>query len=345
MKEIQALHSRQKEEIERLFTRLGKVPPAAVIPPLIPLTGRRRRLTKSKSSKSSRTSSTHGSKSPLQQGSTLSAQSVPVMYSSQLPPSAPGGAADSGSGTVLQPLKLSSDNLCSAYTSEAALSVPSLCAPTPGTNSTNAVSGSGALDQSQGGSQYLAPNMPAPNQRKGTFTDDLHKLVDNWARDAMNLSQGKKSAKQQQQQAPQGHSYEVTQSASLCRKYSAPSQLCPSSIGGSALLPANPTSATSLAARKTSLCQPPATSAPPQLQPAQFIPYNPSAAFAAQWCGPAHSVANPPQAPAQPLLVSTSQPLGPYPTQQGQGPLQAFHHPSALQKSVSTPGGPNLRTT
>lgn len=31
--------------------------------------------------------------------------------------------------------------------------------------------------------------MSAPHQRKGTFTDDLHKLVDNWARDAMNLSQ------------------------------------------------------------------------------------------------------------------------------------------------------------
>ncbi|XP_037551762.1 serine/threonine-protein kinase WNK1 [Nematolebias whitei] len=392
MKEIQALHSRQKEEIECLFTRLGKVPPAAVIPPLIPLTGRRRRLTKSKSSKSSRTSSTHGSKSPLQQGSTLSAQSVPVMHSGQLPPLPPGGLSGSGSSTVLQPLKTSpsSDNLCSAYTSEAALSVPSLCAPTPGcikfswgserlafkpggrrtrflstpclalwkmvkkvcpcnqlcrTNSTNAVSGSGTLDQSQGGSQYL----PAPNQRKGTFTDDLHKLVDNWARDAMNLSQGKRSAKQQQQAPTQGHSYEVTQSASLCRKYSAPSQLCPSSIGGSAHLPANPTSATSLAACKSSLCHPPATSTIPQLQPAQFIPYNPSAAYAAQWCGPAHSVANPQQAPAQPLLVSTSQPLGPYPTQQGQvsgqGLLQAFHHPNALQKSVSNPGGPNLRTT
>lgn len=61
--------------------------------------------------------------------------------------------------------------------------------PTPplptGTNSTNAVGGSGGLSQSQGGSQCLS----APQQRKGTFTDDLHKLVDNWARDAMNLSQ------------------------------------------------------------------------------------------------------------------------------------------------------------
>ncbi|KAM4523357.1 serine/threonine-protein kinase WNK1 isoform 20-T20 [Fundulus diaphanus] len=349
--EIQVLHSRQKEEIERLFARLGKVPPAAVIPPLIALTGRRRRPTKSKSSKSSRSSSTHGSKSPLQPDSTLSAQSVPAVYPGQLPPLAPGGLADSGSSAALQPLKPSpsSDNLCSAYTSEAALSVPSLCAPTPGTNSTNAVSGSEGLCQSQGGSQCLAPNLSAPHQRKGTFTDDLHKLVDNWARDAMNLSQGKRGAKQQQQQqqAPaQGQSYEVTQSASLSRKYSAPGQLCPSSIGGSTHLPANPTSATSLASRKGSLCHPPASSALPQLQPPQFIHYAPSAAYAAQWCGPAHSMSNTQQAPTQPLLVSTSQPLGPYPPPQGQLPGQGpFLLAATLQKSVSSPGGPNLRTT
>ncbi|XP_029968900.1 serine/threonine-protein kinase WNK1 isoform X6 [Salarias fasciatus] len=400
MREIQALHSRQKEEIDRLFTRLGKVPPAAVIPPVVALTARRRRPTKSKSSKSSRASSTHGSKSPLQPGSTLSAQSVPTMFPGQLALLTPAGLADSaggGGGALLQPLKPSpsSDNLCSAYTSEAALSVPSLCAPTPGcvkfswgserlafkpggrrtrflstpclalwkmvkkvcpcnqlcrTNSTNAVSGSGALGQSQGGSQCLPPNVSAPHQRKGTFTDDLHKLVDNWARDAMNLSQGKRSAKQLQQAPAQGHSYEVIQSASLGRKFSAPSQLCPSSVGGSTHLPANPTTATSLAARKGSLCQPPASSTPPLPQPAQFIHYTPSAAYSAQWSGPAHSAAAAThQTPAQPLLVSTSQPLGPYPPAQGQlpgqGPLQAFHLANPLQKSVSNPGGPNLRTT
>ncbi|CAI5635999.1 unnamed protein product [Oreochromis niloticus] len=389
MREIQELQSRQKEEIDRLFTRLGKVPPPSVMPPVLPLTGRRRRPAKSKSSKSSRTSSTHGSKSPLQPGSTLSAQSVPTMYPGQLALLAPGGLADSNSSTLLQPLKPSpsSDNLCSAYTSEAALSVPSLCAPTPGcvkfswgserlafkpggrrtrflrkmvkkvcpcnqlcrTNSTNAVSGSGGLGQSQGGSQCLAPNMPAPHQRKGTFTDDLHKLVDNWARDAMNLSQGKRSAKQLQQAPVQGHSYEVIQSASLGRKYSAPSQLCPSSIGGSAHIPTNSSTATSLAARKGSLCHPPASSTPPQPQLPQFIHYTPTAAYSAQWSGPAHSLSTPHQAPTQPLLVSTSQPLGPYPTPQGQitgqGPLQAFHLTNTLQKSVSNPGGPNLRTT
>ncbi|XP_067345585.1 serine/threonine-protein kinase WNK1 isoform X19 [Channa argus] len=396
MREIQALHSRQKDEIESLFTRLGKVPPAAVLPPVIALTGRRRRPTKSKSSKSSRTSSTHGSKSPLQPGSTLSAQSVPTMYPGQLALLTHGGLADSASSTLLQPLKPSpsSDNLCSAYTSEAALSVPSLCAPTPGcvkfswgserlafkpagrrtrflstpclalwkmvkkvcpcnqlcrTNSTNAVSSSGGLGQSQGGSQCLPSSISAPHHRKGTFTDDLHKLVDNWARDAMNLSQCKRSAKQLQQPPAQGHSYEVIQSASLSRKYSAPSQLCPSTIGGSAHLPTNPTTATSLAARKGSLCHSPASSTPPQPQPPQFIHYTPTAAYSAQWSGPAHGLSH--QAPGQPgpLLVSTSQPLGPYPAPQGQipgqGPLQTFHLANALQKSVSNPGGPNLRTT
>ncbi|KAM9328396.1 serine/threonine-protein kinase WNK1 [Pholidichthys leucotaenia] len=397
MSEIQALHSRQKEEIDSLFTRLGKVPPATVVPPVLPLTGRRRRPAKSKSLKSSRTSSSHGSKSPLQPGSTLSAQSVPTMHPGQLALLTPGGSVDSGGGAMLQPLKpssASSDNLCSAYTSEAALSVPSLCAQTPGcvkfswgserlafkpggrrtrflstpclalwkmvkkvcpcnqlcrTNSTNAVSGSGGLSQSQGGSQCLPTNISAPQQRKGTFTDDLHKLVDNWARDAMNLSQGKRSAKQLQQAPTQGHSYEVIQSASLGRKFSAPSQLCPSSIGGSAHIPTNATTPTSLAARKGSLCPPPASSTPPHPQPPQFINYTPTAAYSAQWSGPAHGLPNPHQAPTQPLLVSTSQPLGPFPTAQvqipGQGPLQAFQLTNVLQKSVSNPGGPNLRTT
>ena len=70
MKEIQALHTKQKDEIDSLFARLGKVPPAVVVPPAVALAGRRRRPTKSKSSKSSRCSSSQGSKSPLQPGTT-----------------------------------------------------------------------------------------------------------------------------------------------------------------------------------------------------------------------------------------------------------------------------------
>lgn len=63
LKEIQELQSRQKLEIELLYTRLGKVPPAVIIPPAAPLSGRRRRPTKGKSSRSSRSSS-QGNKSP-----------------------------------------------------------------------------------------------------------------------------------------------------------------------------------------------------------------------------------------------------------------------------------------
>uniref|UniRef100_H2UYX5 non-specific serine/threonine protein kinase n=1 Tax=Takifugu rubripes TaxID=31033 RepID=H2UYX5_TAKRU len=265
IREIQALHSRQKEEIESLFTKLGKVPPAAVLPPVITFTGRRRRPTKSKSSKSSRTNSTHGSKSPLQPGRPMTEHVQYVNSHSEFPP---------------------------------------------------------GINEFINGQAQL---------RKGTFTDDLHKLVDNWARDAMNLSQ-------------------VIQSASLGRKYSAPSQLCASSIGGSAQIPTNATAATSLAVRKGSLCHPPASSTPPQPHLPQFIHYTPSAAYSAQWSGPAHGLPGQQQNPTQPgpLLVSTSQPLGPYPATlagQGQIPGQGFPPTNTLQKSVSNPGGPNLRTT
>lgn len=67
LKEIQELQSRQKQEIESLYTKLGKVPPAVIIPPAAPLSGRRRRPTKGKGSKSSRSSS-QGNKSPQLSG-------------------------------------------------------------------------------------------------------------------------------------------------------------------------------------------------------------------------------------------------------------------------------------
>ncbi|XP_029603051.1 serine/threonine-protein kinase WNK1 isoform X2 [Salmo trutta] len=391
MKEIQALHTKQKDEIDSLFARLGKVPPAVVVPPAVALAGRRRRPTKSKSSKSSRCSSSQGSKSPLQPGSTLSAQSAPSVY----PPYqalllAPVGLPDPNlhpaSGSRPRPLKHlgpSSENLCSAYTSEATLSVPSLCAPTQGcvtfscgservtikpgggrrtrflstpclalwkmvkkvcpcnqlcrTSSTNTVSGPGGQGPGPGsGGQNQGQPSPNPPQqgRKGTFTDDLHKLVDNWARDAISLSQGKSRSKHQQQPS-QGHSYQATPSTNKGRKFSAPSQLCPSN--------ASSTPATSLGGRKGSLCPPPQYGGVGACYPSSTAPYS-----SAQWVGSTGST-GPGQgqagmlASSQPLVASSSQ----YPSSAtgGQGSLQGFHHISTLQKSVSNPGGPNLRTT
>ncbi|XP_033079206.1 serine/threonine-protein kinase WNK1 isoform X6 [Trachypithecus francoisi] len=188
LKEIQDLQSRQKHEIESLYTKLGKVPPAVIIPPAAPLSGRRRRPTKSKGSKSSRSSSL-GNKSPQLSGN-LSGQSAASVLHPQQTLHPPGNIPESGQNQLLQPLKPSpsSDNLYSAFTSDGAISVPSLSAPGQGTSSTNTV---GATVNSQA-AQAQPPAMTS--SRKGTFTDDLHKLVDNWARDAMNLS-GRRGSK------------------------------------------------------------------------------------------------------------------------------------------------------
>ncbi|XP_077615341.1 serine/threonine-protein kinase WNK1 isoform X4 [Crocuta crocuta] len=299
LKEIQDLQSRQKHEIESLYTKLGKVPPAVIIPPAAPLAGRRRRPTKSKGSKSSRSSSL-GNKSPQLSGN-LSGQSAASVLHPQQTLHPPGNIPETGQNQLLQPLKPSpsSDNLYSAFTSDGAISVPSLSAPGQGTSSTNTVGGTV-------NSQAAQAQPPAmTSSRKGTFTDDLHKLVDNWARDAMNLS-GRRGSK--------GHmNYE---GPGMARKFSAPGQLCismTSNLGGSA--PISAASATSLGHFTKSMCPP---------QQYGF----PAPPFGTQWSGTG--------GPAP-------QPLGQF-QPVGTASLQNFNI-SNLQKSISNPPGSNLRTT
>ncbi|RMC02674.1 hypothetical protein DUI87_19862 [Hirundo rustica rustica] len=271
LKEIQELQSRQKQEIESLYMKLGKAPPAVIIPPAAPLSGRRRRPTKGKSSKSSRSSS-QGHKSPQLSGN-LSAQSAPSVLPPQQTLHPPGSVPETGQNHLLQPLKPSpsSENLYSAFTSDGALSVPSLSAPGQGTSSTNTV---GAAVNSQ--APQSQPTAGA-SSRKGTFTDDLHKLVDNWARDAMNLS-GKKAGK--------GHSsYE---GPGMARKFSAPGQLCISMTSSLGATPIPAASATSLGPFSKAMCPP------------QQYGY-PAASFPPPWSGPG--------GPAQPQL-GQFQPVG-----------------------------------
>ncbi|XP_026574742.1 serine/threonine-protein kinase WNK1 isoform X3 [Pseudonaja textilis] len=237
LKEIQELQSRQKLEIELLYTKLGKVPPAVIIPPAAPLSGRRRRPTKGKSSRSSRSSS-QGNKSPQILGN-LSAQSAPSVLPQQQTLHPPGSVPETGQNHLLQPLKPSpsSENLYSAFTSDGAISVPSLSAPGQGTSSINTVGGTVNSQAPQ--------SQPPASSRKGTFTDDLHKLVDNWARDAMNLS-GKKGGK--------GHgNYE---GPGMARKFSAPSQLCISMTSSLGATPISAASATSLGHFTKAMCPP-----------------------------------------------------------------------------------------
>ncbi|KFU87792.1 Serine/threonine-protein kinase WNK1, partial [Chaetura pelagica] len=275
LKEIQELQSRQKQEIESLYVKLGKAPPAVIIPPAAPLSGRRRRPTKGKSSKSSRSSS-QGNKSPQLSGN-LSAQSAPSVLPPQQTLHPPGSVPETGQNHLLQPLKPSpsSENLYSAFTSDGALSVPSLSAPGQGTSSTNIV---GATVNSQ--APQSQPTAIA-SSRKGTFTDDLHQLVDNWARDAMNLS-GKKVGK--------GHSnYE---GPGMARKFSAPGQLCISMTSSLGATPISAASATSLGPFTKAMCPP------------QQYGY-PAASFAAPWSGT--SPAQPPLGQFQPVGATSLQ--------------------------------------
>ncbi|NXW60359.1 WNK1 kinase, partial [Eurystomus gularis] len=343
LKEIQELQSRQKQEIESLYMKLGKAPPAVIIPPAAPLSGRRRRPTKGKSSKSSRSSS-QGNKSPQLSGN-LSAQSAPSVLPPQQTLHPPGSVPETGQNHLLQPLKPSpsSENLYSAFTSDGALSVPSLSAPGQGCAKFNCASERVTFKPGGRRTRFLSTpclalwkmvkkvcpcnqlcrtsstntvgatvNSQAPqsqptaiaSSRKGTFTDDLHKLVDNWARDAMNLS-GKKVGK--------GHSnYE---GPGMARKFSAPGQLCISMTSSLGATPISAASATSLGPFTKAMCPP------------QQYGY-PSASFGTPWSGTG--------GPAQPPL-SQFQPVG-------AAPLQSFNI-SNLQKSISNPPGSNLRTT
>ncbi|KAF1618883.1 Serine/threonine-protein kinase WNK1, partial [Eudyptes chrysolophus] len=343
LKEIQELQSRQKQEIESLYMKLGKAPPAVIIPPAAPLSGRRRRPTKGKSNKSSRSSS-QGNKSPQLSGN-LSAQSAPSVLPPQQTLHPPGSVPETGQNHLLQPLKPSpsSENLYSAFTSDGALSVPSLSAPGQGCAKFNCASERVTFKPGGRRTRFLSTpclalwkmvkkvcpcnqlcrtsstntvgatvNSQAPqsqptaiaSSRKGTFTDDLHKLVDNWARDAMNPS-GRKVGK--------GHSnYE---GPGMARKFSAPGQLCISMTSPLGATPISAASATSLGPFTKAMCPP------------QQYGY-PAASFAAPWSGTG--------GPAQPPL-GQFQPVG-------AASLQSFNI-SNLQKSISNPPGSNLRTT
>ncbi|KAB5571480.1 hypothetical protein PHYPO_G00225410 [Pangasianodon hypophthalmus] len=209
--EIQALQSKQKKELEELFARMGKARPSIVASSPVAVAGGRRRLTKSKSNKSSRSGSTHSS--PHQQGDKRNKQASVSQSTTGKVPDLP--------NTLVQDVQ------------------------SEGTTITN---------KAENGSSQAA-NLP----RKGTFTDDLHQLVDDFARDAMSHVQVKKNGKQNSQSLD-----------TIPRKFSAPGQLC--SAGGPVCAPC----ANSSAGRKGSLCL------TTQQHTYPCAPYVPT-----QWVGPA----------------------------------------------------------
>ncbi|XP_067357538.1 serine/threonine-protein kinase WNK1-like isoform X2 [Channa argus] len=306
MKEIQALQTRQKEEIEALFTRMGKPPPPTVFSPAVAMTGGRRKL-KSKSHKSARSS---GQPSPIHSGSPASAQS-------------PNGS-DS-------PIKQSSPSL---RTSSPSIPMPSLSSCSTGLSGTSSTSSS-CQNHSTSLTQAPGPSLLATHTQKGTgtFTDDFHQLVDNWARDAISLTQCKKAPKTGAQSAL-GH--DIIPPANISRKFSAPGYLCPTLP-----TPSNTTSTTT-----TPLPNPVNPSVPlgprkGSLGPVtQSFGYSPPPYSTPQWAGPTGTCQVGMLNPVQPL--TQFQP----PTTSSVSLHQSYHMVStpASQKSISH-GGSNLKPT
>ncbi|CAL8358258.1 unnamed protein product [Lota lota] len=306
MIEIQMLHSRQKEEIDALFTRLGKPPPSAALSPAVAIAGGRRRP-KSKGHKSARSS---GQPSPVHAG--RAAETHASAHNPQKPtyPPATGSSERPGKGPPHQ-LKYSP-------------SMPSLSPPSTAASGTSSDSGS---NHHQKSCHSQNPNVLAPTAQKskGTFTDDLHQLVDNWARDAIILSQCKRGPK------PGATGLDIMPPANIGRKFSAPGHLCPTLPAPSSTTHSNPAIPSApLGPRKGSLGP-----------VSQGFGY-PSAPYSgAQWTGPTApcqvSMLNPSPALAQYQPPVTASPA----LQQGynMGPTPA------QQKPVNPTGASNLRPT
>ncbi|KAG5830369.1 hypothetical protein ANANG_G00309840 [Anguilla anguilla] len=112
-------------------------------------------------------------------------------------------------------------------------STEGLCATAASLPATGTVSSSASTASDAGQNQNLNQNQT--RSRTGTFTDDLHLLVDNWARDAISQSQGRgRGSRQPSHPLPsaQGHARDVSALASGGHKFSAPGQP-PSSKGAS----------------------------------------------------------------------------------------------------------------
>ncbi|XP_055012019.1 LOW QUALITY PROTEIN: serine/threonine-protein kinase WNK1-like [Boleophthalmus pectinirostris] len=308
MLEIQALQTRQQEEIEALFTRMGKAAPPSVLSPAVVMAGGRRRL-KSKTHKSARSPSHPGT--PLSGQNLKSSEAVPKQ--------------DSPSGTVLDPTIETSQTACKSPQLTSSTSMPIISSTE--TNMTSSTNGSGPVHNhhSSGGSA-------AHSQKgKGTFTDDLHQLVDNFARDAISLSQCKKGPKTGSQA---GHDPNIPP-ANLGRKYSAPGYLCPTLP-----TPPNPACSTS-----TQIPNQANSSVPLGPRKGSLGPVTPGFGYASapysstQWAGPTGT--------CQVSMLNPAQPLAQYqpPTASSVSLHQGYHMGTSTAPPKSNSGGTNLRPT
>uniref|UniRef100_A0A1A8LZ09 non-specific serine/threonine protein kinase n=1 Tax=Nothobranchius pienaari TaxID=704102 RepID=A0A1A8LZ09_9TELE len=312
MMEIQSLQARQKEEIEALYSRMGKDPPPSVFSPAVAMAGGRRR-TKSKTYKGR----SSGQPSPIHSAQILGSESSPK----QGLPSATEAAVS----------RMPIERLTTSP------SLPILSSVSTGSSGTSSTNGSGLCQNASTSVSQVTGLPPSGSQTqkgKGTFTDDLHQLVDNWARDVISLSQCKKGPKTGAQTTLE---HEVIPSGNVGRKFSAPGYLCP------APTPSNNTSTTTTTTTHLSSTTNPTASLGPRkgsLQPvAQSFGYASGPYSAPQWAGPTGT--------CQVSVHNPAQPVKQYQPQTTASSIHQGYHMGATptnQMSASH-GGANLRPT
>nr|XP_040019901.1 LOW QUALITY PROTEIN: serine/threonine-protein kinase WNK1-like [Gasterosteus aculeatus aculeatus] len=321
MTEIQTLQTRQKEEIDALYSMMGKPPPTTVFSPAMVMGGGRRRL-KSKS-KSSRCS---GQPSPKHSGSPASAQNLHGLAS---PPKQNSPSSTEASETAAEASQTASRSSIKQLRSSP--SMPSLSSCSTGSSGTSSANGSGhCQNHSASLTQATGPAPPSSHTQKGkgTFTDDLHLLVDNWARDAIGLAQGRRGPKTG---APSPLGHDVIPPANMGRKFSAPGFL-------STTLPS---SSSTTSTTSTHLPNPTNPSAPLGPRKGSLGPVAPGFAYASapysapQWAGPTGT--------CQVSMLNSTQSITQY-----QPPTTAsgYHMgTTAAPQSSVIPGGSNLKPT
>ncbi|PNI17259.1 WNK2 isoform 7 [Pan troglodytes] len=199
LKEISELQSQQKQEIEALYRRLGKpLPPNVGFFHTAPPTGRRRKTSKNK----------------LKAGKLLN----PLVRQLKVVASSTGHLADSSRGPPAKDPAQASVGLTADSTglSGKAVQTQQPCSVRASLSSDIcsglASDGGGARGQGSSTSSLAPGPEPGPqpalhvqaqvnnsNNKKGTFTDDLHKLVDEWTSKTVGAAQLKPTLNQLKQ--------------------------------------------------------------------------------------------------------------------------------------------------
>uniref|UniRef100_A0A8C9BD50 non-specific serine/threonine protein kinase n=1 Tax=Phocoena sinus TaxID=42100 RepID=A0A8C9BD50_PHOSS len=198
LKEISELQSQQKQEIEALYRRLGKpLPPNLGLFHTAPPVGRRRKSSKSKLKAGKLLN-------PLvQQLKVVASSTGHLSDCSRAPPAKDPAQAGAGPAAASDPCgkAVQTQQPCSVRASLTADICSGLAsdgggAHGPGSSTSSLVPGPEPGPQP---ALHIQAQVNNSNNKKGTFTDDLHKLVDEWTSKTVGPTQLKPSLNQLKQ--------------------------------------------------------------------------------------------------------------------------------------------------